>query len=245
MKKIDIMGVSFDDCGMDAAVERALELIDNRKAAYAVTPNPEIVMAAQTDHRLLTALGGASLVLPDGVGVVRAGAIMGRPFAWGKLPGIDFALTLMQRLGERGGSVFLFGAKPGVAEQAAGELGRLCPGLRVAGTADGYFRDDAPVVEALRETKPDLLLVCLGYPKQEYWMADHAGALPVGLMAGLGGSLDVWAGAVKRAPESWQKLGLEWLYRLIREPSRLGRMMVLPRFLRIAKQEAVRMNGKG
>ena len=110
----------------------------------------------------------------------------------------------------------------------------------MAGTSDGYFSDDAPIIEKIRAAQPDMLLVCLGAPKQELWMAKEEGKLPVGLMCGLGGSLDVFAGTVKRAPESWQRLGLEWLYRLMKEPRRIGRMMKLPLFVVEAAGERLR-----
>ena len=130
-----------------------------------------------------------------------------------------------------GKSVFLLGAKPGVAERAAKNLAENYPGLLIAGTHDGYFNEDAPVVEAVNAASPDLLLVCLGAPKQEKWMRSNAAKLAVGLMIGAGGSLDVFAGTAERAPEGWQKAGLEWLYRLLKEPRRIGRMMKLPKFL--------------
>ena len=136
--------------------------------------------------------------------------------------------------------MYLFGAKPGVAELAAETLESRYPGLIVAGTSDGYFSDDAPIIEKIRAAQPDMLLVCLGAPKQELWMAKEEGKLPVGLMCGLGGSLDVFAGTVKRAPESWQRLGLEWLYRLMKEPRRIGRMMKLPLFVVEAAGERLR-----
>ena len=170
------------------------------------------------------------MVLADGVGVTKAAAMLGTPLK-ARVPGIDFASGVMARLAQRGGSVFLFGAKPGVAEEAAEKLKGMFPGLIVAGTADGYFTDDAPIVEKINAAGPDLLMVCLGSPKQELWMSAHAGRLNAGLMAGLGGSLDVFAGRVERAPEAWRRLGLEWLYRVIKEPKRLGRVMKLPLFV--------------
>ena len=133
-------------------------------------------------------------------------------------------------MAKRGMSVYLFGAKPGVAEMAGENLLAANPGLRIVGTDDGYFQDDAPIIEKINAAAPDLLLVCLGAPKQELWMREHAGKLSVGLMAGLGGSLDVFSGVVERAPERWQKLGLEWLYRLKEDPSRAKRMTNLPKF---------------
>lgn len=238
MNRIDILGVPFDNLTMDEAVDRAFAVMADRQGGYAVTPNPEIVMAAREDPALLNAVRGAALVLPDGIGVIYGGKILGTPLKE-KTPGIDFAAKVMERLSQTGGSVFLFGAKPGVAEQAAENLQVRFPGLVIAGTHDGYFTDDGPIVEQINAAGPDLLLVCLGAPKQELWMQSHAGKLNVGLMAGLGGSLDVFAGVVERAPEGWQKLGLEWLYRLLKEPSRAKRMMKLPGFVLCAVKERV------
>lgn len=239
MSRTDVLGVGFDNVTMVEAVERALALIDSREGRYVVTPNPEIVMLAKENPALKEALAGADIVLPDGAGIVKGAAILGRPMKE-KVPGIDFACGVMARLAERGGSVYLFGAKPGVAEAAAETLRTKFPGLVISGTSDGYFSDDGPIIEKIKDAAPDLLLVCLGAPKQELWMAKMSGKLPVGLMVGLGGSLDVFAGTVKRAPEAWQKLDLEWLYRLIKEPRRIGRMMKLPLFVIEAAGERLR-----
>ena len=228
--RIDILGVGYDDVTMSGAVTRALELMDVRQGAYVVTPNPEIIMLARENPALLKAIDEASLVLADGIGVIYGAKILGRSLK-ARVPGIDFASNLMSEMAKQGKSVFLFGAKPGVAEKAAEALEARWPGLRIAGTNDGYFKDDGPIIEKINAAAPDLLLVCLGAPKQELWMQTNAGKLNVGLMAGLGGSLDVFAGNVQRAPEQWQKLGLEWLYRLMKEPSRIGRMMKLPQFM--------------
>lgn len=239
MSRTDVLGVGFDNVTKAEAVERALELIDAREGRYVVTPNPEIVMLAKENPALKEALAGADIVLPDGAGIIKGAAILGRPMKE-KVPGIDFACGVMARLAERGGSVYLFGAKPGVAEAAAETLRTKFPGLVISGTSDGYFSDDGPIIEKIKDAAPDLLLVCLGAPKQELWMAKMSGKLPVGLMVGLGGSLDVFAGTVKRAPEAWQKLDLEWLYRLLKEPRRIGRMMKLPLFVIEAAGERLR-----
>ncbi len=239
MSRTDVLGVGFDNVTKVEAVERALALIDAREGRYVVTPNPEIVMLAKENPALKEALAGADIVLPDGAGIVKGAAILGRPMKE-KVPGIDFACGVMARLAERGGSVYLFGAKPGVAEAAAETLRTKFPGLVISGTSDGYFSDDGPIIEKIKDAAPDFLLVCLGAPKQELWMAKMSGKLPVGLMVGLGGSLDVFAGTVKRAPEAWQKLDLEWLYRLLKEPRRIGRMMKLPLFVIEAAGERLR-----
>ena len=239
MSRTDVLGVGFDNVTKAEAVERALELIDAREGRYVVTPNPEIVMLAKESPALKAALAGADIVLPDGAGIVKGAAILGRPMKE-KVPGIDFACGVMARLAERGGSVYLFGAKPGVAEAAAETLRTKFPGLVISGTSDGYFSDAGPIIEKIKDAAPDFLLVCLGAPKQELWMAKMSGKLLVGLMVGLGGSLDVFAGTVKRAPEAWQKLDREWLYRLLKEPRRIGRMMKLPLFVIEAAGERLR-----
>lgn len=239
--RTDVLGIGFDSFTMNEAVSRALELINEHKAAYVVTPNPEIVMLCREDPELKKAVAEADMVLPDGIGIIMGAKILKTPIAE-RVPGIDFAQKLFGRLAERGGSVFLFGAKPGIAELAAEKLRFGYPGLEVRGTNDGYFTDDAPIIEKINSSCPDLLLVCLGAPKQELWMEKNRGRLNVGLMAGLGGCLDVLSGTVERAPESWRKLGLEWLYRLMKEPRRIGRMMNLPKFLIAVIKK--RMGGK-
>lgn len=227
--RIDVLDIGFDSLSMEEATLEALRLIDERSAGYVVTPNPEIVMLCRENDQLSRAVNAASLVLPDGIGVVYGAKILGTPLKE-KLPGIDFAQALFSLMAKRGMSLFLFGAKPGVAQTAGENLLASHPGLRIVGTNDGYFSDDEPIIEKINAAAPDLLLVCLGAPKQELWMNKNAGKLNVGLMAGLGGSLDVFAGVAERAPERWQKLGLEWLYRLKQDPSRAKRMSNLPKF---------------
>ena len=228
--RIDVLGVGFDNLTMTEAVSRGAALLEEPGCHYVVTPNPEIVEVCRGNPAAMQAVNGADLVLPDGIGVIYGAKILGTPLR-AKLPGIDFAAALMTQMGREGKSVFLLGAKPGVADAAGEKLRERFPGLVIAGTNDGYFQDDDPVVEKINAVQPDLLLVCLGAPKQELWMQRNAPRLRVGLMAGLGGSLDVFAGNVKRAPKFFQKLGLEWFYRLIKEPKRIGRMMKLPLFL--------------
>ncbi len=228
--RIDVLGVAFDNVTMDEAVAAALALQKERKAAYIVTPNPEIVMLCRENPDAAAAVRAAALTIPDGVGVVYGAKLLGTPLKE-KVGGCDFALRLMGEMNAAGGSVFLLGGRPGVAERAAENLRAQFPELRFAGTNDGYFSDDAPVIEKINAAAPDLLLVCLGAPKQEIWMHRNAAALDVGVMIGAGGSLDVYAGDTPRAPEAWRRAGLEWLYRLLKEPRRIGRMMSIPRFL--------------
>ncbi len=228
--RTDVLGVGFDNITMDTALERALGHVDKHDAACVVTPNPEIVWLARKDDALRAALAEADLVLADGIGVIYGAKILGRPLV-ARNPGIEFAEKLLEKLAARSGRVYLLGAKPGVAEEAAAAMEARFPGLHFCGTHHGYFQDDADIIADINEKKPDLLLVCLGAPKQEKWMHSRKALLSVGLMAGLGGALDVLSGRVERAPEKWRKANLEWLYRILKEPKRIGRAMRLPAFL--------------
>ena len=239
--RTDVLGVAFDNVTMDEAVDRALAMLEEEGPHLVVTPNPEIVQRADKDPEFAEILSGADLVLPDGVGVIYAAKILDRPLR-ARVPGIDFASALLKRVEGTGKRLFLLGAAPGVAEQAAVNLRAAHPGLTVCGAHDGYFKEDGPVADAIREARADLVFVCLGAPKQEKWIAAHGKAAGARLYIGLGGSLDVFAGKAERAPERFQKLGLEWLYRLIKEPSRVGRVAKLPLFL--VSAAGARLTGK-
>ena len=234
--RIDVLGVGFDDLTMEEAVTAGMELLGQEGCHYVVTPNPEIVEVCREHPEAMEAVNGASLVLADGIGVVKGAAMLGTPLK-GRVPGIEFAGGLMEKMAEKGLSLYLLGAKPGVAEQAAEKLTARYPGLRIAGTHDGYFKEDGPVVQAIADSRADAVFVCLGAPKQELWMRKNGPATGARLLCGLGGSLDVFAGVVERAPKFWSDHGLEWFYRLCREPKRIGRMMKLPLFLVHVRQE--------
>ena len=233
--KINILGVAFDALTLGEAEERADALLCSGAGGYIVTANPEIVLRCREDAAYAAAVNGAELVLADGVGDLCAARILGTPLP-GRVAGSDLVPRLLARLAERGGSVFLYGARPGVAERAGESLQSACPGLRIAGTENGYISDETALLEALEREKPDLLLLGLGAPRQELWMAKNRQRTPA-VMIGVGGLLDVFAGDIPRAPEAWQRLGLEWLYRLLREPRRFKRVIRLPKILLLALRE--------
>ena len=237
--KTGVMGIAFDNVTMEEALARARELLTLARAAYVVTPNAEIACEAMHDEDLRALLNGADMVLPDGAGVVLASKILKKPLRQ-KVAGVDFAAGLLQELSKTGGRLYLLGSKPGVAEQAAQKMLAQNPGLVICGMADGYFKDEDDVVRRINEAAPDVLFVCLGAPKQEIFMQAHQKELHVHLMVGLGGTLDAFAGTVKRAPKWMIRLNLEWLYRLIKEPKRFRRMLRLPKYILAVVAERIR-----
>lgn len=242
--KIDVLGVAFDNVTMAEALERARELLAGEQAAYCVTPNAEIVYEAMHDKEFCALLNGAALVLPDGAGTVLGAKILGTPLKE-KVAGIDFAAGLLDVLEETGQALFLLGGKPGIAEKAAENMQKAHPKLTICGTADGYFSDEQPVIEQINASGAAAVFVCLGAPKQEKFMYAHKEDLQIKLMIGLGGSLDGFAGTVRRAPKWMIRLQLEWLYRLLREPRRIGRMMRLPKFVFAAYAKRIRGKNHG
>lgn len=228
--KQKLLGVNYDNVTMAEALDIGSELLKTAEPDYVVTPNSEILYQAQTDDVLLCALNGASLILPDGIGVVKASRILKSPLKE-KVAGIEFGEAMIEYCAQNGYSVFFLGSKPGIAEAAAARMEEKYPGLRIAGTHDGYFSDNDEIVSLIKAAEPDMLFVCLGAPKQELWMHEYAAATGAKLVCGLGGSLDIFAGVSQRAPDIWIRLGLEWAYRLFKEPWRIKRQKNLPRFL--------------
>ena len=239
--KTDVLGVQYDNVTMEEALQIGRQLLQGEKAAYCVTPNAEMAYEALHDQDFCALLNGADLVLPDGAGVVLGAKILKTPLKQ-KVAGIEFAQNLLPILAETGAKLYLLGSKPGVAELAAEKMLQKHPTLRICGMQDGYFQDEDAVIAKINEAEADVLYVCLGAPKQEKFIQRHQADLKVKLMIGLGGTLDGIAGTVKRAPKWMIKLQLEWLYRLIKQPKRLGRMMRLPKFIFAAVKK--RMKGK-
>lgn len=197
-----------------------------------VTANPEIVMTAQNNAQLRLALHEADLITPDGTGIVWAANYLGDPVAE-RVAGYDLLHELCKMSEERPFSVYLLGAKEETNQKAADKLTEMYPNLHIVGRRNGYFNveEEQDIINEINELRPNLLLVALGFPKQEIWIHQHKHKLKVNVAIGVGGSLDVLAGTVKRAPEIWQKLRIEWLYRLLQEPSRFRRQLVLPKFV--------------
>lgn len=237
-EKMHLWGIPIDRVDGETTMAIFEELMEAPGCSMIVTPNSEIIMAASKDAELERLLCEADLMIPDGIGLVYASKILKQPLAE-RVTGIDFADRALARLAEEGKSVYFLGSKPdggggvSVARMAADRKAQEHPGLVIAGTRDGYFKpeDEAEIVAQINASGAELLLVALGSPKQEKFIQRHRCELKVKVAIGVGGSLDVWAGTLKRAPEFFRKHGLEWLYRLIQEPSRYKRMAVLPLFM--------------
>lgn len=226
---VDILGVFVDRNNFSEALETAKQYLNTDKAHAIYTPNPEIIMKAYRDSAYMDVLNRADMVVPDGIGVVYGSKILGRPVRE-RVAGYDLSCALLSYGAETGKKVFLFGGKPGVAEQAAIKIQENYPGIIVTGTNHGYHNSYDHISDEIAKCGADIVLVCLGAPKQEVWIDQNKDRTGAKILIGAGGSLDVFAGTVKRAPLFFRKLNLEWFYRLLKQPSRAGRMLDLPRF---------------
>lgn len=216
MDKIDIFGVKIDNVTMDSAMEKvALWLTDSKKGRAIFTPNSEIIMAAKKDPEFKELLNSADMTTPDGIGVVKAAGILGTPLPE-RVGGFDLTCRVIEYLNENKMSLFILGGKPGVAEKAAENLKNQYKDLVIAGTNDGYFKEDEPIIEKVATAAPDYLMVCLGAPKQEKFISAYKDRLNAKVLIGAGGSADVFAGTMARAPEFFIKHNLEWLYRIVK-----------------------------
>jgi N-acetylglucosaminyldiphosphoundecaprenol N-acetyl-beta-D-mannosaminyltransferase len=225
-----ILGINYNNVTIKEAAEELLVLATGHKARYVVTPNPEISESCRKDQMLKEAVLNADYVVPDGIGVIMASKILGRPLRE-RVGGYDLACALLPMIEAQGLSLCLLGAKPGVAEIAAERIQADYPLIKAEIAHHGYFSDDGDIISKINVIKPDVLFVALGSPRQEIWMFKNRQKIDAGIMLGLGGSLDVLAGSVKRAPKIFIKLNLEWFYRLLCQPSRLVRMFKLPKYL--------------
>ena len=230
--KVNILGVKVDKVNVNEAADKIMEYISLKDRVSSVfTPNSEIIMMAYRNEEFKNLLNSSELLTADGIGVVYASRIVKNPISQ-RAAGFDIACAVLEKLSKKEGSVYLFGSKPGVAELAGENITKKYPGIKIAGYSDGYFSEEKEktIIANIKRCNPDLVFVCLGAPKQENWIAAHRDELPNAVYMGIGGSLDVFAGTVKRAPEFYTKHGIEWLYRLAKQPSRFVRMLDLPRF---------------
>lgn len=233
-QSIRVFGVRFDNVTLEEAHKRFSEWMgsEDGQTFSIYTPNPEFVMRAQEDLEFKETLNQGDLVLADGVGIVLASRIHHLDLK-GRVTGIDMMEMMLEYCNRAEKSIYLFGGKPGVASAAAERIAERYPNVTVSGHRDGYYdvQQELAILDAINGEKPDVVFVGLGSPKQEFWIQRHKKLLNARVVMGIGGALDVWSGMVKRAPRPFQKMGLEWLYRLFKQPTRFKRMMVLPKFM--------------
>ena len=232
MKPIEILGCRLDPIDANEAAERIVELARTSGGAQVVTLGTEMVVYAQKDERFRAIVNGSALSLCDTVGLLAVARKRGAGLRE-RVTGVELIERLCREAAAQGVPVYFLGGAEGVAADAAAVLSARFPGLRVAGTRNGYFSEaESPaVVAAIAASGAKLLFAGLGSPRQEFWLADHLRETGCGAGIGVGGSFDVFAGRVARAPQSFRRLGLEWLYRLVKEPQRWRRQLALPRFV--------------
>lgn len=240
-KKADILGVKIDLVNMNDALRIVEGFLWSSAPHFIATANAEMVMMANRDAELKKILNGAHLVVPDGAGVVWAARHLGFSMPE-RVAGFDLVQRILaERREGRKLRVYFFGSAPGVAQKAKQSAEERCQDIEVVGVHDGYFSsaEEKEIIKEIQRLKPQLLLVALGVPKQEKWIRKNLKILNVPVVIGVGGTLDVMAGVMKRAPLWMQKAKLEWLFRGLLQPKRIGRLMELPKFVL-----RVRMNKK-
>ena len=231
-ERVNILGVDVDAVTMAEAVDVVRRAMDTRAGVMVATANAEMLMRATHDEELRRILNASALVVPDGAGTVWAARHLGHAMPE-RVAGYDLAQELLRCAPAEGRRVYFFGSAPGVAEKAKAKAEQLYPGIEIVGVRNGFFSsaDNAAIIAEIRAACPDLLLVALGVPKQEKWIAAHLAELDVPVAIGVGGTLDVMAGVMKRAPHWMQKAKLEWLFRGLMQPKRAGRLLALPKFV--------------
>lgn len=236
---VKLQGFNIDTFTIDEAVDFICQNHGN-----VVTINPEMIQCAQNNTEFASLIRNANLVIPDGIGVEIGLKILGHKVR--RIAGIEFAKRLIVEFSKTSAPVAFIGAKPEIIEKAVANLKSEIPNLNVCYVQDGYFKDDERVLDELKNSGAKLVLAALGSPKQEFFIEKAGKLLPDAIMIGIGGSFDVWSGVVKRAPEIYQKLGLEWLYRTVKEPKRFKRIFpTLPLFvLKVLKEKLLRVGDK-
>lgn len=242
LEKVDILGIPFVNTTKAQFVKKLDEHLANQEKAFVVTANPEIVMKVREEEQYKKVINQATYITADGIGIVKAAQLLNKPIPE-RVTGYDTMLDLLQLAEEKQYSIYLLGGQQETLDKALQNIQLNYPKIRIVGQHNGFFDwNNNNIQKEILLTKPDLIFAALGVPKQEMWIAENLPVFEKGVCLGVGGSFDVIAGTVERAPEIWQKANLEWFYRLIKQPSRWRRMLALPRFgLKILK---VKVTGK-
>jgi N-acetylglucosaminyldiphosphoundecaprenol N-acetyl-beta-D-mannosaminyltransferase len=241
MKSLEILGCRLDAIDAEQATDAVMAFARERRCAQVITLGTEMVVYAQRDERYRNVVNNCALSLCDTVGLLAVAKSRGAGLQ-DRVTGVELVEHLCARAAREGVSVYLFGGAPGVADETARVLQQRYPGLQVAGTRNGFFKpEESPAIAAqIRESGAQLIFAGMGFPRQEFWLAEYLGQTGAGAGIGVGGSFDVISGRVERAPEGWRRLGLEWLYRLVKEPARWRRQLALPHFVLLIAAQSVR-----
>ncbi|ANZ63086.1 acetylglucosaminyldiphospho-UDP acetyl-beta-D-mannosaminyltransferase [Secundilactobacillus paracollinoides] len=234
-KTIEILQVPFINTTQRHFLKAVETRVSQRENIFVVTANPEIVMYAQTDCHYLSLLQNADYVTPDGIGIIKGADILGKTLPE-RITGYDVLVDLLKWGNDAHKSAYFVGAKQEVIDALTPIIAHDYPNLTVKGMRNGYFNDFAPIAADIAETQPDMVFLAVGFPKQEQLIADYRHQNN-GLWMGVGGSFDVLSGMTKRAPEFFINHHIEWLYRLLSEPTRFKRMLALPRYLRAVRRQ--------
>ncbi|MDQ0254510.1 N-acetylglucosaminyldiphosphoundecaprenol N-acetyl-beta-D-mannosaminyltransferase [Evansella vedderi] len=231
MDKVNILGVEVSAMTHDQTINTLIDAVDNDKKKFVVTANPEIILHAYENRDYFQELSKADIITADGIGVVKGAKLLGRSIPE-RVTGFDLFISLLRKADQKGNSIYLLGAKEAVLNKTVTYIEEQYPNIKIVGKHNGYFDwEDPSIAKEIAGKKPDFVFVALGFPRQEKWIGKYIEQFNKGVFIGIGGSFDVLAGEVKRAPEIWQRLNLEWLYRLMKQPSRWRRMLALPRFV--------------
>ncbi len=239
---ISILGVNIDKITMSGALEAVKGFLTGDRPRVIYTPNTEIVMEARKNTKFKELLNNADLVIPDGIGLIYASRIKKKALPE-RVTGVDLSFKMLEIANENGYSLFILGGKEGVAKEATENISKQYPNIKIAGYHHGFFKgthidhkghqEEKSVIEMINQSKPDILFVGLGAPKQEIWINENKSFLNCKVIIGNGGTVDILSGRVKNAPDFYRNNGLEWLYRLAKDPKRIKRQMVLPLFVLI------------
>ncbi len=240
MDYVNIFGVNINNITFNEASDIVKSFLKEDRLHTVITPNTEIVMAAKDHENIRNIVNSADLVIPDGIGLIYGSKIRKKPLKE-RVTGFDLSMELLKIAEENGYSLYLLGGKPGISEKAAKNIKIKFPALNIKGYHHGYFKgthlgmpgheEEKKVIEEINKLKPDVIFLGLGFPKQELWIEENKDKINSKIIIGNGGVMDILSGNSKRAPKIFIKLNLEWLYRLLSEPSRIKRQMAIPKFI--------------
>lgn len=231
MNTVSILGIPFLNITQQDFINLLQSRIEQKQKTFVITANPEVVMTAYDNEEVMNYIKKATYICADGIGVVKAAKILGQPLKE-RVTGFDTMMGLLKKGNEKRFKIYLLGAKDDTLKKAVSNIQRDYPNIEIVGFHDGYFDwENNTIAEEISKAQPDLVFVALGVPRQEKWIYENIDKFSHGVFIGVGGSFDVIAGTVKRAPKIWQKMHLEWFYRLLKQPSRFGRMLSIPRFM--------------